>query len=71
MAHADAEIILSAAWSEFATILCIQADLEQNPSRKEDLNPKVPSKPTLNSHMLQNLTEEDWSPIYDEYTNTD
>ena len=28
VAHADAEIILSAAQSEFATILCIQADAE-------------------------------------------
>ena len=66
--HADAETILSAARFEFTSIQCIQAYPEHSPSSKEDLDPKAPSTPTLNSHVLQNLIEDDWSPIYDEYT---
>ena len=51
VAQADAEIILSAARSELANIQCIRANSEQSPSSKEDLNPKAPSMPTLNSHV--------------------
>ena len=71
MAHADAEINLSAARAEFVTIQYIQADLEQNPSSKEDHDLKAPSTPTLDSQTFKDMIQEDRSLIYDKYVDTD
>ena len=58
IAHTDAKDILSTAKSEFVTIQSIQVDLGQDPSRKEDGEPKAPSTPTPNPQMFQNLIRE-------------
>ena len=73
VAHADAEIILLAAQAEFATIQHIQVDWKLTPPDpghegppSEPCNKKLPD-----SQVLQDLIEEDQSPRYDEYADSD